>query len=231
MPKQIVLRDGRMRDFSIPFKRACAGVLTVSGVPGKPLRTKAPKIQRLITPRRLQRKRFRVSLKKKRADKSKSEAADYAKLLAQRAKEEKEKKDEAKRRRSSASKSSAHGSVTPTTSVSEAAAPKKKVGKVPAQAPEVAVKLVGQGGKSDAKKGDSAKVQPSSAKGKEQPKKKGDVVKGKVTKPGTKEGAAGGGAQKKAPPQAAVKDALSKKAIDPKVATEKPTQKSAKPKK
>lgn len=71
---------------------------------GKPLKMKAPKIQRLITPRRLQRKRFRVALKKKRADKSKTEAAEYAKLLAQRAKEEKEKKEEAKRRRSSASK-------------------------------------------------------------------------------------------------------------------------------
>jgi small subunit ribosomal protein S6e len=105
---------------------------------GKKLRTKAPKIQRLITPRRLQRKRFRVSLKKKRAEKSKGEAAEYAKLLAQRAKEEKERKEEAKRRRSSASKSSAT-SKSPTSSISEATVAKKKTGKVPAQAPEVAL--------------------------------------------------------------------------------------------
>ena len=102
-----------------------------SFVLGKKLRTKAPKIQRLITPRRLQRKRFRVSLKKKRAEKSKSEAAEYAKLLSQRAKEEKERKDEAKRRRSSASRSSDQGGkTTPQLSVSEKP---KKTGKVPAK--------------------------------------------------------------------------------------------------
>jgi len=50
-------------------------------------RTKAPKIQRLVTPVVLQRKRHRLALKKKRTEKNKLEAANYAKLVAQRAKE------------------------------------------------------------------------------------------------------------------------------------------------
>jgi len=59
---------------------------------GKPerKRTKAPKIQRLVTPLTLQRKRHRLSIKKKRSLKAKTEAAEYAKLLAQRSKEKRE---------------------------------------------------------------------------------------------------------------------------------------------
>lgn len=53
---------------------------------GKPQRFKAPKIQRLVTPRRLQRKRHLASLKKKKGEKARLEAAEYAKLLAKRAK-------------------------------------------------------------------------------------------------------------------------------------------------
>ncbi|XP_017850853.1 40S ribosomal protein S6 [Drosophila busckii] len=62
--------------------------------------SKAPKIQRLITPVVLQRKHRRAALKKKRQTASKEAAADYAKLLVQRKKESKAKRDEAKRRRS-----------------------------------------------------------------------------------------------------------------------------------
>ncbi|XP_053947941.1 40S ribosomal protein S6 [Anastrepha obliqua] len=62
--------------------------------------SKAPKIQRLVTPVVLQRKRRRIALKKKRQTASKEAAADYAKLLAQRKKESKAKREEAKRRRS-----------------------------------------------------------------------------------------------------------------------------------
>lgn len=63
--------------------------------------TKAPKIQRLITPLVLQRKRHRVALKRRRTEAAKEAAADYAKLLAMRVKAEKEKKDEIKKRRAS----------------------------------------------------------------------------------------------------------------------------------
>uniref|UniRef100_A0A0C9S201 40S ribosomal protein S6 n=1 Tax=Amblyomma americanum TaxID=6943 RepID=A0A0C9S201_AMBAM len=70
---------------------------------GKKPRSKAPKIQRLITPAMLQHKRRRIALKKRRTQKRKEEAADYARLLAQRAKEAKEKRADKIRRRRSAS--------------------------------------------------------------------------------------------------------------------------------
>ncbi|XP_047003266.1 40S ribosomal protein S6 [Schistocerca americana] len=76
-------------------------------------RFKAPKIQRLITPVTLQRKRHRLALKKRRALRRKEQAADYAKLLAQRQKEAKvRRQEEIKRRRSASlrdSKSSSQG--------------------------------------------------------------------------------------------------------------------------
>ena len=54
--------------------------------------SKAPKIQRLVTPLTLQRKRARIADKKKRIAKKKSEAAEYQKLLAQRLKEQRERR-------------------------------------------------------------------------------------------------------------------------------------------
>uniref|UniRef100_A0A8C0Q9F8 40S ribosomal protein S6 n=1 Tax=Canis lupus familiaris TaxID=9615 RepID=A0A8C0Q9F8_CANLF len=61
---------------------------------GKKPRTKAPKIQRLVTPRVLQHKRRRIALRKQRTKENKEEAADFAKLLAKRMKEAKEKRQE-----------------------------------------------------------------------------------------------------------------------------------------
>lgn len=61
---------------------------------------KAPKIQRLITPLSLQRKRHRLALKKKRCLKRKELADTYAKLLAQRNKESKIRRKLEKRKRS-----------------------------------------------------------------------------------------------------------------------------------
>ncbi|KAH0996138.1 hypothetical protein GBA52_020002 [Prunus armeniaca] len=73
--------------------------------------SKAPKIQRLVTPLTLQRKRARIAEKKKRVAKAKSEAAEYQKLLASRLKEQRDRRSEslAKRRSrlSGASKPSA----------------------------------------------------------------------------------------------------------------------------
>lgn len=62
--------------------------------------SKAPKIQRLVTPLTLQRKRARIAEKKKRIVKAKAEAAEYQKLLATRLKEQRERRSEslAKRR-------------------------------------------------------------------------------------------------------------------------------------
>uniref|UniRef100_A0A8D8ZVR2 Small ribosomal subunit protein eS6 n=1 Tax=Cacopsylla melanoneura TaxID=428564 RepID=A0A8D8ZVR2_9HEMI len=64
---------------------------------------KAPKIQRLITPVSLQRKRHLLALKKRRCLKRKEQAAEYAKLLAMRIKEKKKAKDEERKRRRSSS--------------------------------------------------------------------------------------------------------------------------------
>jgi len=85
---------------------------------GKPAkktkRTKAPKIQRLVTPRTLQRRRHAISIKKKRAEKSRTERAEYEKLLKQRNKERREKRRETvSKRRSSLKKD--HPATTSTT--------------------------------------------------------------------------------------------------------------------
>jgi small subunit ribosomal protein S6e len=80
------------------------------GAAGKKV-SKAPKIQRLVTPQVLQRKRARIAEKKKRIAKKQAEAAEYQKLLAQRLKEQRERRSEslAKRRSklSAAAKASA----------------------------------------------------------------------------------------------------------------------------
>lgn len=67
----------------------------------------------------LQRKRHRLALKRKRAQKRKDEAADYARLLAQRAKEAKEKRAEEVRRRRSASQRESQSSAGGKLSVSK----------------------------------------------------------------------------------------------------------------
>jgi len=56
--------------------------------------SKAPKIQRLVTPITLQRKRHRMAVKKARQLKVKTEAADYQRLVARRQKEQREKRAE-----------------------------------------------------------------------------------------------------------------------------------------
>jgi small subunit ribosomal protein S6e len=61
---------------------------------GKKPKSKAPKIQRLVTPISLQRKRRRLALKKTRQVKAKENAAEFQKLLALRKKESREKKAE-----------------------------------------------------------------------------------------------------------------------------------------
>jgi len=79
---------------------------------GKKPQFKTPKIQRLITPAVLQRKRRRVALKRKRALKRKEAATEYARMLAQIQKERQEKQRQEKQRRRTASlresKSSTH---------------------------------------------------------------------------------------------------------------------------
>jgi small subunit ribosomal protein S6e len=98
----------------------------------KKAKSKAPKIQRLITPLVLQRKRHRMAVKKQRNQRRREDAAEYAKLLAQRMKEAKDRKME--RRRSSQSKSSRSES----TSAAAAAPAKKAAAPAKAAAPKAA---------------------------------------------------------------------------------------------
>ena len=66
-------------------------------------------VQRLVTPIMLQRKRQRLAVKRKRAEKIRQAAAEYAKILAQRQKEAKEAKE--MRRKRSASLRESRNSV------------------------------------------------------------------------------------------------------------------------
>jgi len=68
---------------------------------GKKSYTKAPKIQRLVTPQRLQHKRHRIALKRRKAESSKDAANEYAQLLAKRVHEERDKRQELRKRRAS----------------------------------------------------------------------------------------------------------------------------------
>merc|ERR1712199_147451 len=61
--------------------------------------SKAPKIQRLVTPVQLQRKRHRVALKRQRAEKNKTEKAAYKALVDRRLREAKERRQELLQRR------------------------------------------------------------------------------------------------------------------------------------
>merc|ERR1711929_25237 len=79
---------------------------------GKKQKYAAPKVQRLVTSIMLQRKRHRLALKRRRAEKNRQATAEYAKILAQRQKEAKEAKElrrkrSASHRESRASKSAA----------------------------------------------------------------------------------------------------------------------------
>jgi small subunit ribosomal protein S6e len=74
---------------------------------GKKPKSKAPKIQRLVTPAKLQRKRRRIALKRKQVESSREAAQDYAKLLAKRIQERKAKHaEQVKKRRLSSSRKS-----------------------------------------------------------------------------------------------------------------------------
>ncbi|KAI9681272.1 MAG: 40S ribosomal protein S6 [Caeruleum heppii] len=71
---------------------------------GKKAYTKAPKIQRLVTPQRLQHKRHLIALKRRRAEASRDAASEYSQLLAKRVAEAKTKRGELRKRRASSMK-------------------------------------------------------------------------------------------------------------------------------
>jgi small subunit ribosomal protein S6e len=88
---------------------------------------KAPKIQRLVTPQRLQRKRHQIAVKKQRYEKTKKEAEEYNTLLAARAKSQREARAaKVAKKRSLSRKASEKTSDKPATATTtaKAAAPK-----------------------------------------------------------------------------------------------------------
>jgi len=72
---------------------------------GKPQRFKTPKIQRLVTPRKIARDRYQRNVVRKQREKSRLAAAEYSKILAQRTKEFAEAK-ELKRKRTASLRAS-----------------------------------------------------------------------------------------------------------------------------
>jgi len=86
---------------------------------------KAPKIQRLVTPQRLQRKRHQIAVKKQRFEKTRKEAEEYNGLLAARAKAQREARAaKIAKKRSISRKASEKSSDKPATATTKAAAPK-----------------------------------------------------------------------------------------------------------
>jgi len=138
---------------------------------GKKPYTKAPKIQRLVTPRRLQHKREQRAEKRHRFEKSRQEAKDYNEMISKRIKEERDAKKEriAKRRSQSRRESSKDDAkketkpATTTTAAKKTEAPKKAEAKK-TEAPKKA-----EAKKTEAKKTEAPKK--AEAKKTEAPKK------------------------------------------------------------
>eukprot|EP01113_Clastostelium_recurvatum_P046632 TRINITY_DN81_c0_g2_i1.p1 TRINITY_DN81_c0_g2~~TRINITY_DN81_c0_g2_i1.p1 ORF type:complete len:340 (+),score=143.69 TRINITY_DN81_c0_g2_i1:55-1074(+) len=141
------------------------------GKDGKKIRkrSKAPKIQRLVTPVTLQRRRHRIAVKRAHREKTQQERADYAKLVAQRRKESRDKRESIiKKRRESAKRESAKADAPAKGKVS-APAVAKKADAVPAKAPAKVVAAKAASGKAAAK---AAAAKPAAP-----------VAKGKVAAP------------------------------------------------
>jgi small subunit ribosomal protein S6e len=122
--------------------------------PKKPY-TKAPKIQRLITPQRLQHRRERAAIKRVRYTKARKDAEDYNKLLAIRQKEQREVRQAKLAKKRSVSRSQSQTASQAAEKVSAKPAAKKEEPKAAAPKPEA---------KKDApKKAAPAKVEPKAA--------------------------------------------------------------------
>jgi small subunit ribosomal protein S6e len=175
---------------------------------GKKQRYQAPKIQRLVTPVVLQRKRHRLALKKRRVEGRKEVEAEYAKLLAQRRRDEK-----LRRRTRSASIRESKSSISSDT---KKEVKKPEVKKVEPAKPAVAKKTDAKKAAAPAKKVEAKKTD---AKKVAAPAKKADVKpaaakKVEAKKPEAKKAAPAPAAAKKAAP-APEKKAEVKKAPEP----------------
>ncbi|KAL1454303.1 hypothetical protein WDU94_010575 [Cyamophila willieti] len=157
---------------------------------------KAPKIQRLITPVSLQRKRHLLALKKRRCLKRKEQAAEYAKLLALRIKEKKKAKDEERKRRRSSSLRLSTTSSEP---------PAKKQAPAPAKKPEPKPEPVQAKGAKGAKPAAGAQAK-GAAKGAKDAAAPAKGAKGAAAAPAAKGAKAGAAAPVKAGAKGAAKE-------------------------
>jgi len=155
---------------------------------GKKPTTKAPKIQRLVTPQRLQHKRERKAIKKARFTKSKAEAEVYNALLAKRLKESREKRKAVIAKKRSVSRAQSE---------------------VKAEKPEAAKKVEKLAAKqqADKKPEKSLKAEPKKREKEQKQEKKQDKPADKPTaKPADKPAAKPAQAPAQAPAQPAAKD-------------------------
>lgn len=153
---------------------------------GKKAKSKAPKIQRLITPVVLQRKRHRLAIKKRRVESRKEAEAEYLKVLALRRRQER-----IRRRSRLSSMRDSRSSVGSEKEKDKAAV--KAAKKVAKKVAKKEVKKVTEAAKSDSKKTGDKKTDAAKP-AKEVKKASADKKEKKVVK---KDGAAG--AKKEAP--------------------------------
>jgi len=202
---------------------------------GKRQRTKAPKIQRLVTPRVLQHKRRRFALKVQHAKESRVEAAEYAKLLAKRKKESQSKRHQLISARRASSKKSTKSETEKKKDAKPKAAATKKAVTAKKEAPKKETPKAGLAKPAAPKKGAATKkaapkAAPKAATGKAAPKAAPAAKPKAAAKaaPAAKPKAAAKSAPAAAKPKAAAPKAAAKAA--PKAAA-KPAAKKAPAKK
>jgi ribosomal protein S6E (S10) len=173
---------------------------------------KAPKIQRLVTPQRLQRKRHEKAVKRQRWEKSRKEAEEYNKLLAQRLKERRAlRESKIAKKRSVSRLTPAEGASTTEVEKpkpAEAKKPSADAQKAPAadakKAPAADAKKAPTGGAKkaptgDAKKADSKKPEAKGAGKKTPDAKQPEAAKGAAAKKAPEPKQSDAKAGKKAP--------------------------------
>jgi len=188
---------------------------------------KAPKIQRLITPQRLQHRRERAAIKRVRYTKARKEAEDYNKLLAIRQKEQREVRQAKLAKKRSVSRSQ---SQTASQSAEKKAAAPKPVVAAKKEEPKAAPpKAAAPAKKEEPKAAAPTKAAPK----KEEPKAAAPKsaapakVEAKATAAPPKQAAP----KKEEPKAAAPKAAAPAKKEEPKAAAPKPEAKKDAPKK
>jgi len=187
---------------------------------GKKPTTKAPKIQRLVTPRRLQHKRHLEAVKRRRMAKSKAEAAEYARLLSKRKGEKKSATESRKSQRASqrlSQKLSGKEGQAPVASTSSGtdATAEKKAKKETAPKKEK---------KETAPKKEVAKKSPKEAK-KAAPKEKKETAPKKEKKETAPKKEVASKAPKEAKKEVASKPAVSAKKVKPAASPKKSVKK------